>query len=206
MTGWTSILFHLDELMEPLHHAPGRCDVAEAQPGGWYVVRERWPTGPARDLTSRRYLGREDRARYEQLNLLEQRRCVLEMITAKDAVRHWLRDSFGIDSFPVEVTVVPDGDRRYRVQCAQVPEGHDPRVTLSSFNWVAVAVVGDGEFRDIEAVPVDDGGDAEATAVLAAEIVAARNPGADVPAWPSASNDIPSSLEVPDPAFAVAWT
>ena len=31
VAGWTSILFHLDELMEPLHHDPGHNDVAEAQ-------------------------------------------------------------------------------------------------------------------------------------------------------------------------------
>src|SRR5690606_27569301 len=72
--GWTSILFHLDELMEQLHHGPDRHDVTEPQPGGWYVVRERWPTGPARDLTARRYLNRHERARYERLNLLDQRR------------------------------------------------------------------------------------------------------------------------------------
>ena len=35
--GWTSILFHLDELMEPLHHGPSLHGTAEAQPGGWYV-------------------------------------------------------------------------------------------------------------------------------------------------------------------------
>jgi hypothetical protein len=205
--GWTSILFHLDELMEPLHHAPGRSDVAEAQPGGWYVVRERWPTGPARDLTARRYLGRDDRARYEQMNLLEQRRWLLDVIAAKDAVRHWLRDTFGILCFPVEVELVRDGDRRFRVRCGRVPEGHDPRVTLSSFNWVAVAVVGDGAFRDIEAVPVGENGDAATAAHRAADAVAARNPGAPVRWVEERENDVPSRLEVPDPPpFAVAWT
>jgi malonyl CoA-acyl carrier protein transacylase len=205
--GWTSILFHLDELMEPLHHAPGRFDVAEAQPGGWYVVRERWPTGPARDLTARRYLARDDRARYERMNLLEQRRWLLDVIAAKDAVRHWLRDTFGILCFPVEVALVPDGDRHFRVTCGRVPEGHDPRVTLSSFNWVAVAVVGDGEFRDIEAVPVDEAGDVATAAHRAADSVAARNPGAEVHWVEERQNDVPSRLEVPDPPpFAVAWT
>ena len=182
--------------------------MAEAQPGGWYVVRERWPTGPARDLTARRYLYRAERAHYATMNLLEQRRWLLDVIAAKDAVRHWLRDTFGIACFPVEVTLVPDGDAALPRACAPgCPAGHDPRVTLCPLNWVAVAVVGDGGFRDIEAVarrrsrrqrrppPGRRGG------------VAARNPGAPVSQVERPVVDVPSRLEVPPPPpFAVAWT
>jgi hypothetical protein len=207
VTGWTSILFHLDELMEPLHHDPGHHDVAEAQPGGWYVVRERWPTGPARDLTGRRYLNRSERARYATMNLLEQRRWLIDVIAAKDAVRHWLRDTFRIPCFPVEVTLVPDGPRRFRVECARVPAGHDPRVTLCPHDWTAVAVVGDGEYRDIEAVAVGDHPDAASAAAAAAARVAARNPDTPVSQVERPVVDVPSRLEVPPPPpFAVAWT
>jgi malonyl CoA-acyl carrier protein transacylase len=207
VTGWTSILFHLDELMEPLHHAPSFNDVAEPQPGGWYVTRERWPTGPARDLTSRRYLARPERAQYAAMNLLEQRRWLLDTLAAKDAVRSWLREEHAVPSFPVELTLVPDGDRRFRVRSDRIPAGHDPRVTIARLGWVTVAVLGDGGYRDIEARLVSDAADAESAARLAAEAVAARNPGARVESVPRPTVDVPSRLEVPDPPpFAVAWT
>ena len=207
VTGWTSILFHLDELMEPLHHAPSLNDAAEPQPGGWYVTRERWPTGPARDLSSRRYLARPERAQYAAMNLLEQRQWLLDTVAAKDAVRSWLREEHAVPSFPVEITLVPDGDRRYWVRSDRIPAGHDPRVTIARLGWVTVAVLGDGEYRDIEARLVSDAVDAEDAASLAAEAVAARNPGARVESVPRPTVDVPSRLEVPDPPpFAVAWT
>jgi malonyl CoA-acyl carrier protein transacylase len=205
--GWTSILFHLDELMEPLHHGAGRHDVSEPQPGGWSVVRERWPTGPARDLTARRYLSRPERATYARLNLAEQRRWLLDTIAAKDAVRRWLRDRFDAECFPVEVTLVPEGERRYRVARGRIPAGHDPRVTLCPLGRVTVAVLGDGELRDIEARLVSDAGSPAEAARQAAAAVAARNPGAHVESVEAPPNVVPSRLEVPDPPpFAVAWT
>ena len=205
--GWTSILFHLDELMAPMHHDAGRHDVTEPQPGGWYVVRERWPTGPARDLTARRFLSRPERAEYARLNLAEQRRWLLDTIAAKDAVRRWLRDRFGVESFPVEVTLVPAGERRFRVACGRIPAGHDPRVTLCPLGWVTVAVLGDGEFRDIEARLVSEAGGLAAAAEQAAATVAERNPGAPVASVERPVNVVPSRLEVPDPPpYAVAWT
>jgi hypothetical protein len=205
--GWTSILFHLDELMAPMHHDAGRHDVTEPQPGGWYVVRERWPTGPARDLTARRFLSRPERAEYARLNLAAQRRWLLDTIAAKDAVRRWLRDRFGVGSFPVEVTLVPAGERRFRVACGRIPAGHDPRVTLCPLGWITVAVLGDGEFRDIEARLVSDAGGPAAAAEQAAATVAERNPGAPVSSVERPVNVVPSRLEVPDPPpYAVAWT
>jgi malonyl CoA-acyl carrier protein transacylase len=205
--GWTSILFHLDELMEPLHHGAGRHDVSEPQPGGWYVVRERWPTGPARDLTARRFLSRPERAEYARLNLAEQRRWLLDTIAAKDAVRRWLRDRFGVESFPVEVTLIPAGSRRFRVACGRIPAGHDPRVTLCPLGWITVAALGDGEFRDVEARLVSEAGSPAAAAAQATAAVAERNPGAHVDSVERPVNVVPSRLEVPDPPpYAVAWT
>ena len=205
--GWTSILFHLDELMEPIHHGAGRHDVTEPQPGGWYVVRERWPTGPARDLTARRFLSRPERAEYARLNLAEQRRWLLDTIAAKDAVRRWLRDRFGVESFPIEVTLISTGERRYRVSCDRIPAGHDPRVTLCPLGWITVAVLGDGEFRDIEARLVSESESPAAAAGLATAAVAERNPGATVDSVEHPVNVVTSRLEVPDPPpYAVAWT
>jgi hypothetical protein len=205
--GWTSILFHLDELMEPVHHGVGDHDVAEVQPGGWVAVRERWPTGQARDLTARRYLTRAEQATYDSKNLLEQRRWLIDVIAAKDAFRHWLRDRFGLACHPCQVTVVPDGERRYRVACSLVPAGHDPCLTVCPINWMAVVAVGDGAYRDIEAREVPDGADPADAERAAAAALAARHPGAAVASVPAPFNVVPCRLGIPDPPpYAVAWT
>jgi hypothetical protein len=205
--GWTSILFHLDELMEPVHHRAGQNDVAEVQPGGWVSVRERWPTGQARDLTGRRYLTRAEQAVYDGKNLLEQRRWLIDVIAAKDAFRHWLRDRFGLPCHPCQVTLVPDGDGRFRVRCALTPAGHDPRLTVWPLGWMAVVAVGDGAYRDIEARAVPEGTDPRATERAVARSLAARRPGAEIASVPAPVNVVPCRLGVPDPPpYAVAWT
>ncbi len=205
--GWTSILFHLDEMMEPVHHAPGRSDVAEVQPGGWVSVRERWPTGQARDLNARRCLGRAEQSLYDGMNLLEQRRWLIDVIAAKDAYRRWLRDRFGVPCYPCEVRLVPDGERRYRIDCSRTPPGHDPRLTVWPLNWMAVVVVGDGAYRDIEAREVPEGTDAREVQREAAAALAARCPGVPVASVPAPTHQVPSRLGVPDPPpYAVAWT
>jgi hypothetical protein len=139
---------------------------------------------------------------------------MMECVAAKDAARHWLGQTLGVPSFPVEITLVPDGTRRFRVESHLIPDGHDLRVTLSSLPMtpdtlaVTVAVIGEGEYRDIEARRVRAGADPDAVAAEAAGAVAARNPGARVARVPRPENDIPSTLaDVPDPPpFAVAWT
>ncbi|HET6952570.1 MAG TPA: acyltransferase domain-containing protein, partial [Acidimicrobiales bacterium] len=205
--GWTSLVFHLDEVMEPLYHDPPRHYVTEAQPGGWYVARERWPTGPARDLTARRFLSRPEREVYEGLNLLAQRRWLIDMAVAKDAARHWLGEHHGIRCFPVELRPVADGERRYRIVGGPVPEGCDLRVTVSGVDWAAVAVVAEGEYHDIEARVVDDPDDAGSLAAEAAAALADRNPGAPVEHVTRPPNEVSSIL---DPTggqhLAVAWT
>jgi hypothetical protein len=212
--GWASVVFHLDEKMEPLYHRPATNYAVEPQPDGWTVLRERWPTGPARDLTARRFTTRDERRQYESLNLVEQRRWLSETISVKDTVRHWLAETFGITAYPVEVVPVPDGEGRFRVECPLVPEGHEPRVTLSSLPMVhdaiavTTAIVGDGEYRDIEARQIADGADPEGVAREAAGALAERHPGARIASVPRPEHAVPSTLvDVPDPPpFAVAWT
>ena len=205
--GWTSHVFHLDPIMEPIYRATSRHYAAEPQPGGWSVVVERWPTGAGRDLTARRFLARAEREVYEQLNLLEQRRWLIDVVAAKDAVRRWLAETFGIPSFPVEIGLVPEGERRYRAVSRLIPPGHDARVTVSSLPWLAVAIVGDGEYRDIEAREVPDGASAAAQAGAAAAAVRERNPDADVASVTTVEAITPSTIEVVVvPRFAVAWT
>ena len=205
--GWMSNVFHIDQVMEPVYHETTTRYADEPQPGGWSAVVERWPTGAGRDLTSRRFLSRADRELYAGMNLLEQRRWLIDVVTAKEAVRRWLGERFGIPVYPVQVTLVADGPHRYRAVCPLIPEGHDLRITVSTLNWLAVAVMGDGEYRDIEAREVVDGADPDVVAQEAAEAVRARNPGAEVRCVPEAPNVTPSSIAiVVIPRFAVAWT
>jgi hypothetical protein len=205
--GWSSHIFHLDELMEPIYHETGRSYVTEPQDGGWNVVLERWPTGAGRDLTARRFLSRPEREVYETMNLLEQRRWLIDVIAAKDTVRRWLNDRFDRPSYPVEIRLEPDGDRRFRAVGAVIPEGHDPRITVSSVPWLAVAVLGDGHHRDIEAREVPEGADPAAVADEAAAVLQARAPTATVARTPLVTDIRPSRIEVVVvPPFAVAWT
>jgi malonyl CoA-acyl carrier protein transacylase len=205
--GWSSHVFHLDEVMEPIYHRTGRHFAAEPQPGGWNVLIERWPTGAGRDLTSHRFLNRPERARYATLNLLEQRHWLIEVAAVKDTVRRWLHDTFDIPSFPVEIDLIPDGDNRYRARGAVIPDGHDPCITVSSVPWLAVAVLGDGHYRDIEAREVPEGAPAEAVAAEAAAAVQARNPEATIAHVAQVDRIEPSNIDaVVIPDFAVAWT
>lgn len=207
VSGWTSNVFHIDPVMEPIYHEPGVNYAAEPQPGGWNVVIERWPTGAGRDLTARRFLCRAERAHYETLNLLEQRRWLIDTIAAKDSVRRWLGERYGIPAFPVEVTLEPDGDRRFRAVSRLIPAGHDLRITVSSLDWLAVAIVGDGAYHDIEARIVAESAGADQIAVEAAAAVRARNPGALVASVAAVDDIIPSSIDVVViPHLAVAWT
>ena len=204
--GWTSNVFHIDQVMEPVYHRTSTNFADEPQPGGWSVTIERWPTGAGRDLTSRRFLNRADREAYGRLNLLQQRRWLIDVIAAKEAVRRWLGER-GIEAYPVHVQLEPEGERRFRAHSPLIPEGHDLRVTVSALNWLAVTVLGDGVWRDIEAREVPPGADPEAVAREAADALRARNPGVPVASVPAAPHVTPSSIEiVVIPDFAVAWT
>jgi malonyl CoA-acyl carrier protein transacylase len=199
--GWASHVFHLDDKTEQLYRAPSYSFITEPQPGGWNLVRERWPSGAARDFSARRYLSRREREEYESLNLLEQRHWLIKMAIGKDVVRQWLWNGLGTPSYPVEVTLVPDGEHRFRVVSDRIPAGHDLCITFSSLDWLAVAVLGDGEPRDIEAREVPEGADPDAVAHQVAETLGARNPGAQV------DHIVPVDIETASGRpVAVAWT
>jgi hypothetical protein len=170
-------------------------------------VIERWPTGAGRDLSARRFLSRPERATYEGMNLLEQRRWLIDVVAAKDTVRRWLNDELDRPSFPVEIGLVPEGENRYRAVGDVIPAGHEPCVTVSSVPWLSVAILGDGSFRDIEARAVAEGDDPDEIAAEAAAAVRARNPGATVARVSSVPDILRSRIEVVViPHLAVAWT
>jgi hypothetical protein len=200
-------VFHLDELMEPLYHVPDRNFAVEPQPGGWNFLLERWPMGAARELTGRRFMSRPERDEFAGMNLLDQRRWLLQLVAAKDTARQWLWETHGTPCYPIQVSATPEGGGRFRVHSPLIPEGHDLRVTVSQLEWLSVAVLGDGEHRDIEARLVPDGADPAAVADELAAAMAARHPGATIGRAAGPTHVVPSRVTAgPPPRFAVAWT
>jgi phosphopantetheinyl transferase len=171
--GWRDRRFDTDELTWPVYRFPEVRRVAEAQPGGWFLVRERWPDSATRELMMRRYLGAAERAEYEQLNPRAQRQWLLGRIAVKDAARQWLWDRGAGPVFPVEVGVDHDGAGRPRVRG---PFAEPVEVSLAHTGSLAVAIVSraapdrpaSGLGIDIERVTERDGG-FETTAFTAAE-------------------------------------
>ncbi|HJQ45297.1 MAG TPA: beta-ketoacyl synthase N-terminal-like domain-containing protein [Amycolatopsis sp.] len=112
ITGWRDRRFasHPEET-EPAYRQPQRHTLAKRQPGGWFLVAERWPDLASRDLYLRKYLNSAERAEYEQLPPRAQRHWLLDRIAIKDAVRDRLWAQGADDIFPAEILVRDDGGR-----------------------------------------------------------------------------------------------
>jgi malonyl CoA-acyl carrier protein transacylase len=206
---WTSLVFHLDELMERVYHGPADNFCVEPQPFGWNVARERWPGGTSRDMTARRYFNRGEREVYDGLPLIDQRRFLIDAIAIKDSCRMWMKYGMNFPIYPAEVWYHADGPNRWLVTGAWAYVS-DPdfrlRVTTSSLEWLTVAIVSHtDEYYDIEARVVPPGADAEAIRREVHEAVAARNPGKEIESVPEPPFVVPSFL-TDTVHFAVAWT
>jgi hypothetical protein len=107
---WTTRRFATDDAIWRLKFAPGSSALSWTAPGGWNVVRERWPDTASREMTMRRYLNAAERDEYEQITPLQQRRWLLGRIVVKDAVRRslWERGAGAI--YPCELTVAETDD------------------------------------------------------------------------------------------------
>jgi hypothetical protein len=103
--GWVTRRFATDEVIWKVKMNPGNNTLSWLAPGGWCVVRERWPDTASREMIMRRHLNAAERADYERLNPLQQRRWLLGRIAVKDAVRRslWERGAGAI--YPCELTV-----------------------------------------------------------------------------------------------------
>jgi hypothetical protein len=108
--GWAARRFATDDVIWRVKFDPGNGTLSSLAPGGWNVVRERWPDTASRDLIMRRYLNAVERAEYERITPLQQRRWLLGRVAVKDAVRQslWERGAGAI--YPCELTVTEDGD------------------------------------------------------------------------------------------------
>ncbi|HEX6524788.1 MAG TPA: beta-ketoacyl synthase N-terminal-like domain-containing protein [Streptosporangiaceae bacterium] len=113
--GWNTRRFATDEAIWQMKFTPGHSSLSRLSPDGWSVLHERWPDTASREMTMRLYLNATERARYQRLNPLEQRRWLLGRIVAKDAVRRWLWDRGAGAIYPAELTV-EDADGGVRVR------------------------------------------------------------------------------------------
>jgi phosphopantetheinyl transferase len=136
---WTDRRFDTDEVTWPVFLFPERNRIAQRQPGGWYLVRDRWPDPATRELVMRRYLSAAERMDYERRAPRAARQWLLGRIAVKDAVRQWLWDAGAGPVFPIEVTVSNDPSGRPRV-AGPFPEV--PEVSLAHTGSLAAALVG----------------------------------------------------------------
>jgi acyl transferase domain-containing protein/phosphopantetheinyl transferase len=140
--GWEDHRFQTDELTWPIATEPETNVVAEPQPGGWVLVRERWRNTASRELSMRRYLVRAEREQYEAMTPNVQRQWLLGRIAAKDAVRlrAWAQAGERRDLFPAEVRVANDDDGAPLLQGV----GAELHLSLAHTAWLGVALVHDG--------------------------------------------------------------
>jgi len=148
--GWTTRRFTTDDAIWRVKFHPEINVLAETVPGGWNVVRERWPDTASRELIVRRYLNTAERAEYGRLNPLQQRRWLLGRVAIKDAVRRWLWDRGAGAIYPAELTVADGPEVRGPFRAPPVS------FAIGGEHAVAVAVAGDN--HDGFTVGVDDAG------------------------------------------------
>ncbi|MDQ3901790.1 MAG: polyketide synthase dehydratase domain-containing protein, partial [Actinomycetota bacterium] len=149
---WTDRRFRTDEVTWPAFFFPERNLVAQRQPGGVFLVRDRWRDPGSQELAMRRYLGAAERAEYSRRNPRAARQWLLGRIAVKDAVRRWLWDSGAGPIYPVEITV--SNDERGR-PVVTGPFATAPAVSLAHSGPLAVAVVGGSDFGDSPGVDIE---------------------------------------------------
>jgi acyl transferase domain-containing protein len=108
--GWVTRRFATDEVMWRVKMDPGNNTLSWLAPGGWNVLRERWPDTASREMVMRRHLNAAERAEYERITPLQQRRWLLGRIAVKDAVRRSLWERGAGPIYPCELTVTDAGD------------------------------------------------------------------------------------------------
>lgn len=156
--GWTDRRFGTDNVTWPVFFGPERHQVAQRQPGGVFLVQDRWPDLGSQELVMRRYLSTAERAEYSRRNPRAARHFLLGRIAVKDAVRQWLWDAGAGPVYPVEITVGNDERGRPFVTG---PFAIPPAVSLAHSGPLAAAVVnhpdrGDSPGVDVEVIEARD--------------------------------------------------
>jgi acyl transferase domain-containing protein/phosphopantetheinyl transferase len=137
---WRDRRFNTDEVTWPVFLFPERNRIAQRQPGGWFLVRDRWPDPATRELIMRCYLSAAERADYQRRTPRAAQQWLLGRIAVKDAVRQWLWDAGAGPVFPIEVTVSNAASGRPQVAG---PFTEAPEVSLAHTGSLAAALVGD---------------------------------------------------------------
>jgi phosphopantetheinyl transferase len=138
ITGWTDRRFLTGAMEDPALRWPEHNVVSVDQPGGWLLLRDRWPDPANRELVMRRYLGAAERRQYQDHNPRSRHRWLLGRIAAKDAARQWLWDRGAGPLFPAECVV--DNDETGRPSVTGLPSG--TAVSIAHSGELAVALVG----------------------------------------------------------------
>jgi acyl transferase domain-containing protein/phosphopantetheinyl transferase len=136
---WTDRRFTTDEVTWPVFMFPERNLIAQRQPGGWFLVHDRWSDPAIQELIMRRYLSAGERAEYQRRTPRAARQWLLGRVAVKDAVRQWLWDAGAGPMFPIEIEVSNDTSGKPRVSGAfDIP----PQVSLAHTRSLAAALVG----------------------------------------------------------------
>jgi hypothetical protein len=156
---WEDRRFSTDEVTWPVLVNPEWECVAAEQPGGWFLVRERWDAA-MRELMMRRYLTTAERAEYESYDPRTKRQWLLGRMAVKDAVRRQLWESGAGPIFPIEIAVTSDASGR---SVAHGPRGERVDVSYAQTPWLGAAALGpdpDAAARHLAAHRDADPGDA----------------------------------------------
>lgn len=149
ITAWADRRFLTDDAVDPILRWPEANRIAESQPGGWLLLRDRWPDPANRELVMRRYLASVERKQYESENPRGRHRWLLGRIAAKDAVRQWLWDDGAGPLYPAEFVIENEASGQPFVR--GLPGGVG--ISIAHAGELAVALVGpDGVGIDVEIV------------------------------------------------------
>jgi 3-oxoacyl-(acyl-carrier-protein) synthase/phosphopantetheinyl transferase/malonyl CoA-acyl carrier protein transacylase len=163
---WRDRRFNTDEVTWPVFLFPEHNLIAQRQPGGWFLVQDRWPDPATRELVMRRYLSGAERADYQRRTPRAAQQWLLGRIAVKDAVRQWLWDRGAGPVFPIEITVTNDASGRPRVTG---PFTEPPEVSLAHTGPLAAALVADPECTSgvgIDIEQITDRDDRTVSAIL----------------------------------------
>jgi acyl transferase domain-containing protein/phosphopantetheinyl transferase len=143
ITNWADRRFLTDDAVDPILRWPERNRIAETQPGGWLLLRDRWTDPANRELVMRRYLTSAERRRYAEQNPRGRHRWLLGRMAAKDALRQWRWDRGAGPLYPAQFEIGNDDTGRPTV--SGPTEGAGISIAHSGEYAVALAGETDGD-------------------------------------------------------------
>ncbi len=137
ITGWADRRFFTDARVDPMLKWPENNRIADEQPGGWFLLRDRWTDPANRELIMRRYLAATERESYERQGPRGRHRWLLGRIVAKDALRQRLWDQGAGPLFPAQYVI--DNDDAGRPSARGLDDG--TAISIAHSGDLAVAIV-----------------------------------------------------------------